>query len=67
MKNERLLTYTGIAMAIISAIVYLLVVFILINGFEVDYSKEEIISFLFSGSYWSYDQYFDADSRIRSS
>lgn len=49
-KWKDFLTYTGIAMAIISAIVYLIVVFILINGFEVDYSKEEIISFLLLGA-----------------
>lgn len=48
-KWKDFLTYTGIAMAIISAIVYLIVVFILINGFEVDYSKNEIISFLLLG------------------
>ena len=49
-KWKDFLTYTGIAMAIVSAIVYLIVVFILINGFEVDYSKEEIISFLLLGA-----------------
>lgn len=49
-KWKDFLTYTGIAMAIVSAIVYLIVVFILINGFEVDYSKEEIISFLILGA-----------------
>ena len=49
-KWKDFLTYTGIAMAIISAIVYLIVVFILINGFEVDYSREEIISFLLLGA-----------------
>lgn len=48
-KWKDFLTYTGIAMAIVSAIVYLIVVFILINGFEVDYSSEEIISFLLLG------------------
>jgi len=49
-KWKDFLTYTGIAMAVVSAIVYLIVVFILINGFEVDYSKEEIISFLLLGA-----------------
>ena len=49
-KWKDFLTYTGIVMAVISSIVYLIVVFILINGFEVDYSKEEIISFLLLGA-----------------
>ena len=58
-KWKDFLTYTGIAMAIVSAIVYLIVVFILINGFEVDYSKEEIahvrnkkMGFIFSRFLW---------------
>ena len=47
MKNGKTSWLTGM-LWLFSAIVYLIVVFILINGFEVDYSKEEIISFYYS-------------------
>ena len=49
-KVKTALTYTGFALAIISSISYLILVYILINGFEASYQKEQLIGFLVLGA-----------------
>src|SRR5690554_1028519 len=49
-KVKTALTYTGFALAIISSISYLILVYILINGFEASYQKEQLIGFLILGA-----------------
>ena len=49
-KVKTALTYTGFALAIISSISYLILVYILINGFEASYQREQLIGFLILGA-----------------
>lgn len=49
-KVKTALTYTGFALAIISSISYLILVYILINGFEANYQREQLIGFLVLGA-----------------
>ena len=49
-KVKTALTYTGFALAFISSISYLILVYILINGFEASYQKEQLIGFLILGA-----------------
>lgn len=49
-RIKNYLTYTGTALAIISAIVYLILVYIIIYGFEVSYSKTQLLMFIILGS-----------------
>lgn len=49
-RIKNFLTYTGTALAIISAIVYLILVYIIIYGFEVSYSKTQLLMFIILGA-----------------
>lgn len=49
-KIKNALTYTGVILAAVAAIAYLILVYIIIYGFEVNYSKERLVAFIVLGA-----------------
>lgn len=49
-RVKDILTYTGVILAAVAAIAYLILVYIIIYGFEVDYSRNQLIVFIVLGA-----------------
>lgn len=49
-RIKNALTYTGVILAAVAAIAYLILVYIIIYGFQVDYSKNQLIAFIVLGA-----------------
>lgn len=49
-KIKNALTYTGVILAVVAAIAYLILVYVIIYGFSVDYSQEQLIGFIMLGA-----------------
>src|SRR5690554_1825705 len=49
-RVKNALTYTGVILAVVAAIAYLILVYIIIYGFEVNYSKDQLIAFIVLGA-----------------
>lgn len=49
-RIKNALTYTGVILAAVAAIAYLILVYIIIYGFQVDYSKDQLIAFIALGA-----------------
>lgn len=45
-KIKNALTYTGVILAAVAAIAYLILVYLIIYGFSVDYSQDQLIGFI---------------------
>lgn len=46
---KDVLTYTGIALAVIAGIAYLIIIYILVFGFNIHYNREQLVAFLLLG------------------
>ncbi len=49
-RVKDILTYTGVILAAVAAIAYLILVYIIIYGFQVDYSRDQLIAFIVLGA-----------------
>ena len=49
-KIKNALTYTGVILAVVAAIAYLILVYVIIYGFSVDYSQDQLIGFIALGA-----------------
>lgn len=49
-RVKDILTYTGVILAAVAAVAYLILVYIIIYGFQVDYSRDQLISFIVLGA-----------------
>lgn len=49
-KIKNALTYTGVILAVVAAIAYLILVYVIIYGFSVEYSKDQLIGFIVLGA-----------------
>ncbi len=50
-RVKDILTYTGVILAAVAAIAYLILVYIIIYGFQVDYSRDQLIAFIVLGAF----------------
>src|SRR5690554_1504090 len=48
-RIKDVLTYTGIALAVIAGIAYLIIIYILVFGFNIHYNREQLVAFLLLG------------------
>lgn len=48
-RIKDILTYTGIALAVIAGIAYLIIIYILVFGFNIHYNREQLVAFLLLG------------------
>ena len=49
-RIKNALTYTGVILAVVAAIAYLILVYVIIYGFSVDYSRDQLIGFIALGA-----------------
>lgn len=49
-KIKNALTYTGVILAVVAAIAYLILVYVIIYGFSVEYSQDQLIGFIVLGA-----------------